>query len=412
MKLLPSQEADRLQLRIVYNPRNSRTAFNMNTEASRPRLPALTSLRFFAAFHVLLFHVHAIAAPFGPWWFRKLSSIGYVGVSFFFVLSGFILVYTYAEKPVRPREFWLARFARVYPAYALALLLTTPFFLFAVQHFNEIKVPFMAFQAAHVKLAAALEILLLQAWVPPAALSWNPVGWSLSVEAFFYLLFPFLLLRYTRFLRRQLFAVIAICWLASNLISFSYTVLRPDGLVNPDSNVYTSWMNVVKFLPVARLPEFLMGMAAGFVFLRSPKNDRLALPLVGVGVIAVAVVAALSDKIPYAVIHTALLSPAFVAIIYGVALRARWASLLESRLLVLCGEASYSMYLIHSNIVFSVFHTEKGDLRNTNFGGLALCLAIVLAISMVIYKFVEEPARRKLRPKPKVQAAVQAAASA
>ena len=76
----------------------------MNAEASRPRLPALTSLRFFAAFHVLLFHVYAIAAPFGPSWFRRLSSIGYVGVSFFFVLSGFILVYTYAERPVKPRE--------------------------------------------------------------------------------------------------------------------------------------------------------------------------------------------------------------------------------------------------------------------------------------------------------------------
>ena len=270
--------------------------------------------------------------------------------------------------------------------------------------------PFMAFQAAHARLAAALEILLLQAWVPPAALSWNPVGWSLSVEAFFYLLFPFLLLRYTRFSRKQLFALIATCWLASNLISLSYTVLRPDGVVNPDSNVYTSWMNVVKFFPVARLPEFLMGMAAGFIFLRSQNNEHLALPLVAMGVAAVGVVAALSGKIPYAVIHTALLSPAFAVIIYGVALRARWASLLENRLLVLCGEASYSMYLIHSNIVFSVFHTAKGELRNTNFGGLALCLAIVLAISMVIYKFVEEPARRKLRPKPKVQEAVQAAA--
>src|SRR4029077_1716836 len=101
----------------------------------------------------------------------------------------------------------------------------------------------MAFEVAHFKLAAVLEILLLQSWVPPAALSWNSVGWSLSVEAFFYLLFPLLVLRYGRFSRNQLFAIIAVCWLASNLISTSYTVLRPDGIVNPDSNVYTSWMH-------------------------------------------------------------------------------------------------------------------------------------------------------------------------
>src|SRR5580765_4025535 len=118
----------------------------MNLEASRPRLPALTSLRFFAAFHVFLFHIQAMGAVFGAVWFQKLSSIGYVGVSFFFVLSGFILVYTYAGKPINAGDFWRARFARVYPAYAVALLLTLPWFLFVVQHYNEIKVPFMAFE--------------------------------------------------------------------------------------------------------------------------------------------------------------------------------------------------------------------------------------------------------------------------
>jgi peptidoglycan/LPS O-acetylase OafA/YrhL len=384
----------------------------MNVESSRPRLPALTSLRFFAAFHVLLFHTQAMGAVFGPVWFQRLSSIGYVGVSFFFVLSGFILVYTYAGKAISAGDFWRARFARVYPAYAFALLLTTPFFLFTVQHYNEIKLPFMAFEVAHFKLSAALEILLLQAWVPPAALSWNAVGWSLSVEAFFYLLFPFLLFRYSRLSRSQLFTILLICWLASNLISTSYTLLRPDGIINPDSNVYTSWMNAVKFLPLARLPEFLMGMAAGFLFLQSQRNERLAFPLIATGVIAVGTVAAFSGKVPYAVIHTALLSPAFAAIIYGVALRPPWASMLENRLLVLFGDASYSMYLIHSNVVFSVFHTQRGDVRNANFGGLAMCLAIALAISMLIYRFIEEPARRKLRPKPEPKPAVAAVASA
>src|SRR5438270_6476303 len=221
----------------------------MNTEASRPRLPALTSLRFFAAFHVFLFHMLAMGAVFGPAWFHSLSSIGYVGVTFFFVLSGFILVYTYAGTSVSRRDFWHARFARVYPAYVFALLLTTPFFILGVRHYHEIGLPFMAFEAAHVKCTAALELLLLQAWVPPAALSWNGVGWSLSVEAFFYLLFPLLLTRFTRFSRKQLLAVIAVCWLVSNFISGTYTLFRPDGNMNPDSNVYTSWINAVKFFP-------------------------------------------------------------------------------------------------------------------------------------------------------------------
>ena len=384
----------------------------MNIQPTRPRLPALTSLRFFAAFHVLLFHTQAMGAVFGPVWFQKLSSIGYVGVSFFFVLSGFILVYTYAGKPVNAGDFWRARFARVYPAYAFALLLSAPFFIFTVQHANEIKLGFIAFEAAHVKIAAVLEIFLLQAWVPPAALSWNAVGWSLSVEAFFYLLFPLLLVRYGRLTRKQLFAIIAVCWVASNLTSISYTVLRPDGIINPDANVYTSWMNAVKFFPVARLPEFLMGMAAGFVFLGSTRNHRIALPLIVGGAAAVGIVAVFSNRISYAIIHTALLSPAFAAIIYGVALRPRWVSLLESRALVLFGDASYSMYLIHANIVFSVFHTSKGEVRNASFAGLSLCLAIVLAFSILIYRFIEEPARRKLRPKQKLKPAIAASAAA
>jgi len=384
----------------------------MNTEVARVRLPALTSLRFFAAFHVLLFHTQAMGAVFGPVWFQRLSSIGYVGVSFFFVLSGFILVYTYAGRSTTAREFWRARFARVYPAYAFALLITVPFFLFTVQHSSEIKLPFVAFEAAHVKLASALEILLLQAWVPPAALSWNAVGWSLSVEAFFYLLFPFLLLRYSRLSPKQLFAIMLASWLASNLISTAYTVLRPDGIVHPDANVYTSWMQLVKFFPLARLPEFLMGMAAGVLFLRSERKQRVAWPLLAAGVAAVAMVASFANHIPYAVIHTALLSPAFAAIIYGVALGPRWSSLLENRLLVLLGDASYSMYLIHSYIVFNVFHNAKGDVRNANFSGLALCTVIALAFAILVYRFIEEPARRKLRPRPTPKPQMAAAAVA
>jgi peptidoglycan/LPS O-acetylase OafA/YrhL len=384
----------------------------MASEDMRPRLPALTSLRFFAAFHVLLFHTQAMGAVFGPAWFRQLSSIGYVGVSFFFVLSGFILVYTYAGRPMNARNFWRARFARVYPAYAFALLLSLPFFIWGALHFAEIQVPFMAFESAHLKLAAALEVFLLQAWIPPAALSWNAVGWSLSVEAFFYLLFPFLLIRYERFTRKQLFAILLLCWLASGAFSGAYTLLRPDGVAHPDANVYTSWMNAVKFFPLARLPEFLMGMAAGILFLSTQRNRRAALPLIAAGVVAIALVAAFASKIPYAVIHTALLSPAFAAIVYGVALRPRWISILENRVLVLFGDASYSMYLIHANVVFSFFHNSKGDVRNASFVGLGLCLLIVLAIATLIYQFIEQPARRKLRPKPTAKPAAAAAMAA
>src|SRR5215475_10169980 len=101
----------------------------MEMDANRPRLPALTSLRFFAALHVVTFHLYTMHITAGPVWYQRLSSIGYVGVGLFFVLSGFILVYTYAGRSWTARSFWQARFARIYPAYLFSLSVTAPSFL-------------------------------------------------------------------------------------------------------------------------------------------------------------------------------------------------------------------------------------------------------------------------------------------
>jgi len=111
----------------------------INLDYARPRLPALTSLRFFAALHVVFFHFLAFKIFTSQGWFGQISSIGYVGVSFFFVLSGFILVYTYEGRDISAGAFWRARFARIYPALAFSLLLTGPFFFYAALQLN---VPF------------------------------------------------------------------------------------------------------------------------------------------------------------------------------------------------------------------------------------------------------------------------------
>src|SRR5712672_2496677 len=310
----------------------------MDLTAARPRLPALTSLRFIAALHVVIFHFLAMQILGGPGWYQKLASIGYVGVSFFFVLSGFILVYTYAGRPMILKEFWRARFARVYPAYVFSLLFTAPWFFFAVLTMN---IPFFAWAKAHLKLILLMVPSLLQAWVPQAALSWNPVAWSLSVEAFFYLLFPFLLVFLVRRSQPQLFLIAAGSWLATLALSGSYVLLNPDHLAVVNADVLGAfWLNALKFNPLARLPEYLLRIACGFLFLRSRRESKFATPVVFSGIVAFAVVVAFSTAIPYPILHTALLSPAFAAIIYGLALRPSWGAFLENRLLVLYGDAS------------------------------------------------------------------------
>ncbi len=386
----------------------------MNIETARPRLSELTSLRFFAALHVMFFHAYSMHVITVDGWLRQISYIGYVGVSLFFVLSGFILVYTYAGSPIVRAGFWRARFARVYPAYLFSLLFCAPFFFYAATH---LPIPFFAWASHHMKLASFLPLVLLQSWVPPGAMSWNPVAWSLSVEALFYFLFPFLLPLLAKFSRSALLVVAALCWAASLSVTGWYTLTNPDHLtvINPDQ-LNAFWLNVIKFFPPMRLPEFILGMATGLIFLKSrtPANPAGAKPtsssealavgfpaacLLAVGLLAGAVAAIFSAQIPFAMLHTALLAPAFAAIVYGLALQPKWTAFLRWSPLVLLGNASYSFYLLHSNIMGMYFFGSTGQLTHTSFAGVVGAFALVTAASLLVFRFIEEPARRKLRGK-------------
>jgi peptidoglycan/LPS O-acetylase OafA/YrhL len=364
--------------------------------ATRPRLEGLTTLRFFAAFHVILFHLYVEGTlAGGPWWYQNFASIGYVGVNLFFVLSGFILVYTYASSDLDPRRFWQARFARIYPAYFFSLAVTARFFFFAVRH---LELPFFAWSARHLLLASILAVALLQAWIPQGALTWNPVCWSLSVEAFFYSLFPFLLNRTKAFSRYRLPFWIAGTWFVSLCISATYITLHPDGAAKINSTeTALFWKNILSFNPLVRLPEFLVGMLTCRLFLSSGGSRRLGSICVLSGVAGLVLVTTFADKIPNPVISTGLLSPAFAAIIYGIGLQPRWTRFLALPPLVYLGDASYSLYLLHSFVMSNVFNTVPGLPLAAR---VVLCVLAAIAASLLTYRFIEQPARRFLRPKP------------
>jgi len=369
----------------------------MNLEVARRRLPAVTSLRFFAAFHVALFHMKEMRILTGPHWLTSFAGIGYVGVSFFFVLSGFILVYTYAGRDIVLGEFWRTRFARIYPAYLFSLIIYFPFFYIGTHQFH---VPFFAFAEQHFALSAVLVLFLLQAWVPPAALAWNAVAWSLSVEAFFYAVFPFALRRFGRLSSTALAMIIPACWIAGMAVSIGFLAMRPAGAAYVGSADCSSAVQFVKFFPLVRLPEFLMGMACGFLFIRNERNPKLALPLIGIGLLGVVATVLVSKLVPYLVVHTAMSGPAFAALVYGIALEPKWAAWLNNRLLVLSGDASYSFYLLHSMFVAMFFYNfTTQQVRFNGIVGIASWTLMMLIISSLVYRFIEEPSRRKLRPK-------------
>jgi len=373
----------------------------MELDANRPRLPALTSLRFFAALHVVIFHLYTMHVTAGPVWYQRLSSIGYVGVGLFFVLSGFILVYTYAGHSWTALSFWQRRFARIYPAYIFSLFATAPSSLFATIVLRNTDIPFYTWFKSHLLLSWVLPPLLLQSWVPQAALAWNSPAWSLSDEAFFYALFPLLAGWLVKRSGRTLDALMLGAWVISLLLSVGYVILKPDGVLHvDDQSLHLFWLDAVKFHPLARLPEFLVGMCLGFLFLRNSIERKWAIALVLTGISISVAVVAFSSRIPYTVLHGSILTPAFAAIIYGLALRPRWVRILEIRPLQLLGNASYSLYLLHSLMIGIYFNPYQG-MHNQGFVRAVIGIAIMVGVSVLAYLFIEQPARRWLRPKEK-----------
>ena len=143
------------------------------------KLDQLTITRFVAALSVVLFHGGRRLAFVRHF---PMLAAGPTAVGYFFVLSGFVmaLVYYRPGVPFNFRNYLLARFSRIYPVYILSFVLTCLHYLNIL---SRIKPP---------KVWA--NVFLYQAWIPDYALSFNIAAWSLSVEVFFYLLLPVLLL--------------------------------------------------------------------------------------------------------------------------------------------------------------------------------------------------------------------------
>lgn len=171
-----------------------------------PVLKALTSIRFFVALHVALYH---LVRPFPLWGpLTAFISAGYQAVGFFFFLSGFILAYSHAPEyelgKGSARRFWVARFARIYPVYMLSMLFAG---YVGFQYFR---------QSIHV-LAFVADLLMVQSWSVRMVNFFHVVAWSLSVEMFFYFAFPFLLLPLRPATRTRNYLAVCGFWLLAML---------------------------------------------------------------------------------------------------------------------------------------------------------------------------------------------------
>ncbi|WP_181427398.1 acyltransferase [Curtobacterium sp. MCPF17_011] len=347
-------------------------------------MDSLTGLRFYAAFAVLLCHAVPRLAPVPV--LSELSEIGAIGVGFFFVLSGFILAWTWRPTD-RTSHFWVKRFARIYPLHLATLVAA---------------VVLASLTGANNWMSVAASVPLLQAWGPE---SWRAGGngpsWSLSVEMFFYLVFPFVIRPLMRTSGRHRLVIAAAVVIAMAVWNAGYFGLTR--LDVPNAAIVSSYTN-----PLYRLGEFVLGIIVAGEF-RAGWRPRVRLGyVVALGAAWYALLAlansVLAGRVGLSTLPYGLLDLAFLPVSVALIVAAAASDLfglgtgLRGRVHVALGQWSFALYLIQMLVITAVVHVF-GEKSSTGTGLPLLGWVIVtcVALSGAVFRFVERPAERMLR---------------
>ena len=345
------------------------------------RLDSLTGLRFFAAWLVLQHHFTNFAlVPV----LQRYTGFGATGVTFFFVLSGFVLTWSFVPSDTAPRFYW-RRFARIWPLHALTTLLALPVF------YTWRDVPL---EWGPVLLSFAL----LHAWVPTATtyFAGNPASWSLSCEMFFYAVHPLLI-------RRVLGWSVAVIGGAMLAVGVATVVVADLAIDWPDR--IAGWLLYIS--PVFRIGEFFLGMALAAALKR---GLRIPLPL-----LPAALLTGLWFVFYYDVAHRMPAPwPVWVAnanyvvlpVLYGLVITAAAQldlagapSFLRDRAMVRLGEWSYALYLIHATVIYALIKLigARSSVQYTNVVWLVGVSVACIVVSAALYQFFEYPVEAWLR---------------
>jgi peptidoglycan/LPS O-acetylase OafA/YrhL len=360
---------------------------------ARPKqFTALSGLRFLAAAGIVVEHWQGFA---GHDCLSFLHVGGFHVVSFFFLLSGFVLCHAYARMETEPQagRFLLARLGRIFPVHIVCLTLVIAL------------VP----NCRHVALTAPgvflVNLFLLQSWMPDCTYisAFNPPSWSISADLFCYLCFPLLIRNWSATWLPKLgcaFASLAIVvWLAGYLSPL-------DGPFHA-----SAWDGILCRSPFVRLFEFVMGMALylGWSKLSARWRPGFATATC-LELLAVALVLALmrSPMLGMHLVEKWRLPDAATTWLWqgGIALPTNAlligvmafqgglvARILSARPPVFLGEMSYSTYMVHYPVLLwwvPAFGTSNGS--------AALCFLAILAASYLLWAFVENPSRKLRLP--------------
>ncbi|MBF9067511.1 acyltransferase family protein [Streptacidiphilus fuscans] len=354
----------------------------------RARLDSLTGLRFFAALSVFVCHASYLALPafanhHTEVLFNKIANqFGGLGVAFFFVLSGFVLTWS-SRAGDRITGFYRRRFVKILPLYYAAGAAAV-----------------IVFWGTGMKVADVVRYFTLtQVWVPNPEHNFAvlPPGWSLAVEAVFYLVFPFVIARFRAARPRTAWTGLAVCVVGVFLMPIlAYSL--PAGHIKlvsvPSVTGFQLWFAYV--FPLGRLFDFFAGMFAALLVI-SGNFPRMNVRWVLASFVPAYVVASYT---PVLFGWRAPLIVSCVLLIVAAAQRdaAGLPSVLSSRPLMALGNASFAFYLCHYLVLYvlniKVLHGPFGSGIEVA-GYLAAALVIALALAGLLYRYVEMPLVRR-----------------
>lgn len=352
---------------------------------TRPaQLPSMTGMRFVAAFLVFVFHAAfiglfpGIEGVMGP----LLWQAGFMGVGFFFMLSGFVLAWS-ARPADTTRAFLRRRVFKIFPNH-LTTFLAAALLLVVVDG------------VVLNGRDAFLNVFLIQAWFPDESIRFNFNGpaWSLSCELLFYLSFPLVMRWINRIRPSRLWT-----W-TGGLVAVIFAVpllatLLPAGPLMYFTNVTNMELWSIYQAPLPRMLDFTVGILLARIVLTGQR-----LPL-GRGASALLVVAAYgaSQFVPHTFGMVALMVvPLGLLIAASAKADAEGKpSLLATKPMVWLGDVSFAFYMWHSLIVYYGYVKLFGPTTNLGLAlaELVLLFGVTLLFAWWQFALVERPIMRR-----------------
>jgi peptidoglycan/LPS O-acetylase OafA/YrhL len=386
-----------------------------NTDAA-PQLDALNGMRFFAVFHIFLFHIWStrVKVPRDaggkfanaytnledfPRWLNNLLAHGYLSTSFFFLLSGFILAYLYwmpggGLSTTRGR-FWWQRFTRIYPVHFIVLLLSTLLTL-TLWWFDPTSAPPVPLAVASALATATLT----QAWYAPLVPIWSWPTWALSAVVFLYLIMPWLVGVLARLSRKQAVNLLVAMPVISLVPTLVFLQFFPDSAKDSQN-----WQIFIGSTPLFWVPHFVAGMLMSRIFRISRfeqgwrENPK---PWISLGDFALIAVIALCLMEPHDrawrhILRHGALMPFYMLVLYDLALgRGLVARVFSLPGMGFLGQTSFSIFIwqnLFLGLVFGMAIAVPGS-RQFLFWFAVIGVTIIAMISTY---WIEKPIARRLR---------------